>query len=124
MKHLKVVFGSTAFIFVCAWLPAMIWGWNAGVYGTGFAMVMNRMPQLIELIRVKHVSGVSASSWAIGSIGSLLWVIYYIKEDMWAAFFATLFAGIVNVLIMTLTIWRHHQVKVEETNSTTQLQPN
>ena len=102
----------------------MIWGWNAGVYGTGFAMVMNRMPQLIELIRVKHVSGVSASSWAIGSIGSLLWVIYYVRENMWAAFFATLFAGIANVLIMTLTIWRHHQVKVEETNATSQLQPN
>jgi len=124
MKHLKVVFSSTAFILVCAWLPAMIWGWNAGVYGTGFAMVMNRMPQLIELIRVKHVSGVSASSWAIGSIGSLLWVIYYVREDLWAAFFATLFAGIANVLIMTLTIWRHHQVKVEETNATSQLQPN
>ncbi len=120
MKHLKIVFGSAVFIIICAWLPAMIWGWNAGVYGTGFAMVMNRMPQLIELIRVKHVFGVSASSWAIGSLGSFLWIIYYISERMWAAFFATLVSGIVNVLIMILTIWRHHQVKVEEsTNSIT-----
>ena len=120
MKHLKIVFGSAVFILLCAWLPAMIWGWNAGVYGTGFAMVMNRMPQLIELIRVKHVFGVSASSWAIGSLGSFLWIIYYISERMWAAFFATLVSGIVNVLIMILTIWRHHQVKVEEsTNSIT-----
>ena len=120
MKHLKIVFGSAVFIIMCAWLPAMIWGWNAGVYGTGFAMVMNRMPQLIELIRVKHVFGVSASSWAIGSLGSFLWIIYYISERMWAAFFATLVSGIVNVLIMILTIWRHHQVKVEEsTNSIT-----
>lgn len=124
MKHLKVVLGSAVFILVCAWLPAMIWGWNAGVYGTGFAMVMNRMPQLIELLRVKHVFGVSASSWAIGSLGSFLWIIYYISERMWAAFFATLVSGIVNVLIMTLTIWRHHQVKVEESNSTTPLQRN
>ena len=120
MKHLKIVFGSAVFIIICAWLPAMIWGWNAGVFGTGFAMVMNRMPQLIELIRVKHVFGVSASSWAIGSLGSFLWIIYYISERMWAAFFATLVSGIVNVLIMILTIWRHHQVKVEEsTNSIT-----
>ena len=117
MKHLKIVFGSAVFILLCAWLPAMIWGWNAGVYGTGFAMVMNRMPQLFELIRVKHVFGVSASSWAIGSLGSFLWIIYYISERMWAAFFATLVSGIVNVLIMILTIWRHHQVKVEETKN-------
>jgi uncharacterized protein with PQ loop repeat len=114
MKHLKTLIGTGAFIFVCAWIPAMSWGWSAGVYGTGIAMVINRMPQLIELIRVKHVLGVSASSWAIGSFGSLLWTMYYTNERMWAAFFATLGAGIVNVLIMSLTIWRHHQVAAEE----------
>ncbi len=124
MKHLKVVFATGAFIFVSAWIPAMTWGWSAGVYGTGFAMVMNRMPQLIELIRVKHVKGVSATSWAIGSFGSLLWTIYYTSERLWAAFFATIVSGIANVCIMSLTIWRHHQVKVEESSSADELLTN
>ena len=106
MKHLKVLFGTGAFIFVCAWLPAMTMGWSAGVYGTGFSMVINRVPQLIELIRVKNAQGVSASSWVIGSLGSLLWVIYYTSEQMWAPFFATAVAGILNVFIVALTLLR------------------
>ena len=81
-------------------------GWSAGVYGTGFSMVINRVPQLIELIRVKNAQGVSASSWVIGSLGSLLWVIYYTSEQMWAPFFATAVAGILNVFIVALTLLR------------------
>lgn len=119
MKHLKVLFGTGAFTFACAWLPAMTMGWSAGLYGTGFAMVINRMPQLIELIRVKNAQGVSASSWAIGSLGSLLWVIYYTSEQMWAPFFATAVSGIVNVLIVAFTLLRHKQVKSKQLSSHT-----
>ena len=120
LKHLKVLLGSGAFIFVCTWVPAMIWGWSAGIFGAGFAMVMNRLPQLVEVIRVQHVFGVSASSYAIGSFGSLLWIIHFLRERMWAAFFATVCAGTINILIMGFTILRHHQVATEEASNSNQ----
>lgn len=114
LSNLKIVLSSGVFIFLCSWLPAMIWGWSAGLYGTGIAMVANRLPQLNVLIREKHVFGVSAWFWAVLSLGSLMWVVYYFNEKMIAPLVATGVTGIANLLIMSLTIWRHHQVEVED----------
>ncbi len=51
------VLRSAAYVFVLCALPALLWGWPAGVYGAGIATVSNRVPQFIELIRDPDVTG-------------------------------------------------------------------
>lgn len=102
---------SFAFVIVCCVTPTLIWGWSGGVYGTGIAMTVNRGPQIVELIRQEDASGVSVSSWLIGSIGASLWVFYYTGARLWAPLVSTLFAGLASFSIATLAMWRHRQAR-------------
>lgn len=110
-RHLRVVAQAFSFFFVTCVVPTMLWGWLGGVYGTGVAMTMNRGPQLLELLREPDASGVSAGSWAVGAIGAVLWVVYYVGDHLWAALVSTAFAGVANAAIAVLAVWRHRQAR-------------
>ncbi len=108
-RHGRTVVTTTTFFLVSCVLPTVLWGWPGGVYGTGVAMMVNRGPQLLELVREVHAAGVSVGSWALGSVGSVLWVAYYSGAHLWAALAATAVAGLANVTITLLAWWRHRE---------------
>src|SRR5487761_2139276 len=110
-KSTDVVVRSFAFFVVCCVLPTVAWGWVGGVYGTGVAMTINRGPQIVELIRQEDASGVSATSWLLAVLGSICWVTYYQNVHLWAALVSTAFAGLANLSIALLAIWRHRQAR-------------
>ncbi|NNN00863.1 MAG: hypothetical protein HKL86_03415 [Acidimicrobiaceae bacterium] len=110
-KSPRVVAQALAFFVVCCVAPTMAWGWVGGVYGTGVAMTINRGPQIVELIRQEDASGVSATSWLLAVLGSICWVTYYQNVHLWAALVSTAFAGLANLSIALLAIWRHRQAR-------------
>ncbi len=110
-RRWQVVTRSLAFSLVFCALPVLIWGWPGGVYGTGVAMVVNRAPQLIELIRYPDATGVSVAMWFMGVAGALCWVIYYQNTRLWAALASTACAGLASLSIALLAIWRHRQAR-------------
>jgi uncharacterized protein with PQ loop repeat len=74
-------------------------------------MTINRAPQLIELVRHEDASGVSATSWFVGALGGVLWILYYTGVHLWAALTATAFACLANLTIAVLATWRHTQAR-------------
>ena len=54
-------------------------------------------------------TGVSATSWFVGALGCVLWILYYTGVHLWAALTATAFAGLCNITIALLATWRHNQ---------------
>jgi hypothetical protein len=88
-------------------MPTVLLGWSGGVYGTGVAMTINRMPQLIELVRNPGASGVAAGTWYLAVFGSLCWVLYYGGAHLWAPLIATGVAGFASLAIALLATWRH-----------------
>lgn len=88
-------------------VPAALWGWSGGIYGTTVTMTVTRLPQLVELVRRAGAAGVSTGMWLLGAIGSALWVVYYGQTSRWAAFTATLVSGTVSAVIAALALWRH-----------------
>jgi uncharacterized protein with PQ loop repeat len=90
-------------------VPTLAWGWNGGVFGTGLLMVFNRGPQIIELVRAREALGVSTATWLLGFTGSVLWVLYYVGQRLWAPSLATGFAGLASLSIAGLAAWRHAQ---------------
>jgi len=110
-KSPQVVLRSFTFFVVACVMPTLLWGWVGGVYGTGVAMVVNRGPQILELIREEDASGVSVTSWLLGVAGTVLWVAYYQTVGLWAALISTAFAGLANLIIAMLATWRHLQAR-------------
>jgi uncharacterized protein with PQ loop repeat len=104
-----VVAGSLASFLACCVMPTVLLGWAGGVYGTGVAMTLNRMPQLVELVRRPDATGVSAGAWYLGAAGALCWVAYYSGVHLWAALIATSAAGVASLTIALLVTWRHAQ---------------
>jgi uncharacterized protein with PQ loop repeat len=111
--HLSVLARSLAFFVACCVMPTVAFGWSGGVFGTGVAMTVNRLPQLLELVREPDASGVSAGAWYLGVAGTLCWVLYYTGVHLWAALVATAFAGLANLVIALLVTWRHAQARRE-----------
>jgi len=101
---------SFAYAAICCAMTTILWGWQAGVYGTGVAMAINRGPQIVKLIRHADGTGVSVATWALGATGALCWVIYYESHGLWAPLVATAFAGTASLTIAVLALWRHRQV--------------
>lgn len=98
---------SVAFFALCCVAPALVLGWDAGVLGVGVAMTVTRLPQLIELVRERDATGVSAASWYLGVTGCALWIAYYASTGMAAALAATAAAGLTSLAIAALATWRH-----------------
>ncbi len=108
---LAVVARSVGFAALLCVAPTVVWGWSAGVLGTGVAMVLNRTPQIAALVRHRHAGGVSAAMWSINVVGAALWVIYYQQARLWAALASTGLAGLASLAIALLTRWRHAQAE-------------
>lgn len=110
-EHWRVASHAFIFFLLCCALPTVLWGWPGGVYGTGVAMVINRGPQVVELLRHRDAGGVSVGSWSLGVVGCGLWVTYYAGAHLWAALAATSCAGLANLAIAVLAAWRHQQAR-------------
>jgi uncharacterized protein with PQ loop repeat len=110
-RRWPVVARSLAFSLIFCALPTVVWGWPGGVYGVGIAMVVNRAPQLIELIRYPDATGVSVAMWSLGVAGALCWVLYYQNARLWAALASTAAAGLASLFIALLATWRHRQAQ-------------
>lgn len=110
-REWKVLVQAFSFFVVTCVVPALLWGWAGGVYGTGVAMTFNRGPQILELLREEDAAGVSVNSWLLGATGSVMWVLYYSGVHLWAPLVATFFAGVANLVIAVLAAWRHAQAR-------------
>lgn len=108
-RHWRTVAGAAALVGTLCVVPGLGGGWAWCVYGTGVAMIAVRVPQLVELIRHRDASGVSAYSWLYGAACSGAWILYYATAHLAAALVATCAAGTANIVIMLLTVWRHRQ---------------
>jgi uncharacterized protein with PQ loop repeat len=104
-----IVSRSIAYAFLLCGLTTCLWGWNGGLLGTGLLMIINRGPQIIELLRSRSGSGVSVASWSVGAICLLCWVVYYAGQRQWAAALSTGVAAVASTMIALLATWRHRQ---------------
>ena len=114
LRQWPTVAKAAAFSFTLMFLPIFLWGWPAGVYGTGVGMTLMRAPQFIELVKVRHAEGVSALSWYTSAACSGFWVIYYVGVHLWAALAATAAAGVASAAIGVLATIRHAQTRREQ----------
>ncbi len=112
-RHLAVMAKCVGFIALFSFAPLVWWGWSGGVYGTGIAVTLLRLPQLVELIKYPDAEGVSAMSWFAGVACSLLWMLYYYDEKLWAAFVSTTSAGAISLVVAVLATVRHWQAKAK-----------
>lgn len=112
-ENWAVVARALGAFLACCVTPTLVFGWAGGLYGTGVAMTMNRLPQLLELVRQRDATGVSAGSWYLAVGGALCWVLYYTGAHLWAALIATAFAGLANLTIAVLATWRHTRTRRE-----------
>ncbi|MDE3065782.1 MAG: hypothetical protein KGJ36_08925 [Acidobacteriota bacterium] len=110
-RHRAVIARSAAYFALSCVVPSLRFGWTGGVYGTGVAMTITRLPQLLELVRHREADGVSAASWYVGAGGCALWIYYYSGARLWAALTATAVAGVANLSIAALATWRHRQAR-------------
>ena len=113
LRHLATVAKSVLFLGLFAVAPIGFWGWSGGIYGMGIAMTIMRVPQIIELIQVRHAEGVSAGAWYAGVVCSLLWLVYYVGAHLWAPFIATAGAGLASLMVAVLATIRHAQARAE-----------
>jgi len=97
------------FFAACCIVPTVLGGWAVGLLGAGVAMVANRGPQLIQLVRHRGATGVSASAWTLSVAGSSLWIVYYVGFHLPSALIATCGATATNLTIALLATWRHRQ---------------
>jgi uncharacterized protein with PQ loop repeat len=98
---------SITYAFLLCGLTTCLWDWNAGLLGTGLLIVINRGPQIIELLRSRSGSGVSVASWSVGALCLLCWVAYYAGQRQWMAAVSTGVAALASAMIALLATWRH-----------------
>ena len=76
-------------------------------------MVATRMPQLVELVRVRHARGVSTASWLLGSLSVSMWLCYYAASSMTAAAASMGLALVANLAIVALALYRHRTARID-----------
>ena len=111
LQNMTTIVRSSAFILVCSLAPTLLLGWSAGVLGTGIVMVANRFPQIATLVRHPGDLGVSALSWLMGAVCSLMWVAFYLGARLWAPLVVTALAMAGNLAIAALAQWRHREAR-------------
>lgn len=112
-RHLRGSLQAVAMFLATCVAPGLVGGWSWCVYGCGLAMTLLRGPQLLELLRTRDASGVSAASWFLGVGCAVLWIVYYSQVQLWAPLIATAASGTGSLLIASLTVWRHRQATEE-----------
>lgn len=110
-RHPDHLLAGIVFVGTCCALPVGLFGWSAGALGCGVAMVINRLPQIVKLLRHPGDIGVSVASWMLGAACSVAWIGYYLFSHLWAALTATVAGMVGNLVIAALATWRHHQVE-------------
>jgi uncharacterized protein with PQ loop repeat len=100
---------ATLFSVLVCLVATLAWGWSAGVFGAGVAMVLTRGPQIVGLVRHPDASGVSVSMWVLSGCALGCWMIYYQNSDRWAAFASVSCAALASVVIIVLASWRHRR---------------
>jgi uncharacterized protein with PQ loop repeat len=98
-------------VIVTILLPTVIWGWNVGAGSIGVVMVFTRLPQIIDLIRLPSVEGVSVMSWLLSSVNLGLWLYYYVVHHATGAALSMVITIASNLLITVLAARRHHHTK-------------
>lgn len=99
------------------WLPAALFGWNAGLLGIGTLVVATRAPQLAQLVRARHAQGVSVASWLLGATSVTLWLAYYVATSRTAAAVTMGAALVANLSIVVLAVARHRTVVAVTTHA-------
>ncbi len=112
-RHPRGSLQAVAMFLATCVAPGLVGGWSWCVYGCGLAMTLLRGPQLLELLRTRDASGVSAASWFLGVGCAVLWIVYYSQVQLWAPLIATAASGTGSLLIASLTVWRHRQATEE-----------
>jgi uncharacterized protein with PQ loop repeat len=112
-RHAGLLWRAALFVVAFGVAPALAWGWTAGVYGMGAAMVLTRVPQLWDLVRTPGSTGVSAGAWLVSAAGSTLWVGYYVGAHLWAALVGSALSAAASSVIAALAGWRHHHASVD-----------
>ena len=113
-RHARLLGRAALFVAAFGVAPALAWGWVAGVYGMGVAMVVTRVPQLWDLVRTPGSTGVSAGSWLVSAGGSALWVAYYVGAHLWAALVGSALSAAASGAIAALAGWRHRRARAEQ----------
>jgi uncharacterized protein with PQ loop repeat len=108
-RHYQATLGALGVFFGCCIMPGIFGGWQACAYGAGVAMVLLRLPQLIELTRSGNADGVSSISWFVVAASTGLWVLYFGALHSWAPMAAYASSGLLSVVVGILAVWRHHQ---------------
>ena len=98
-------------VIVTILLPTIIWGWNVGAGSIGVVMVFTRLPQIVDLIRLPSVEGVSVMSWLLSSVNLGLWLYYYVVHHDSGAALSMVITIASNLLITVLAARRHHHTK-------------
>jgi uncharacterized protein with PQ loop repeat len=111
LRNYHVSLRSMGVVFALSFAPVVIWGWSAGVLGTGVSMILNRVPQLVELVTQTDASGVSTATWSTGTLGSVVWATFYFTQHLHAAFWSNAATGVMNLSVMLLTMYRHRQAR-------------
>lgn len=96
-------------VLACAFGPAALFGWSAGVLGLGVVIVGTRMPQLLQLVRQREVVGVSVGSWLLGASSVALWLAYYLSVHHLAAAATMCAALVANLSIAALATLRQRR---------------
>ncbi len=103
--------GSLGIVVFSILLPTALWGWNAGAGAIGVVMVVTRFPQLIDLIRLPSVEGVSVMSWLLSSVNLGMWLYYYVDKGDTGAALSMVVTIVMNLLITGMAARRHHHTQ-------------
>jgi uncharacterized protein with PQ loop repeat len=111
-KTWRTMLGALAIVTFAIVLPTVLWGWNVGAGSVGIVMVFTRLPQIVDLIRMPSVEGVSVVSWLLSSVNLGLWLYYYGYHHDTGAAISMVVTITSNLLIVVITALRHRHTKV------------
>ena len=110
-KTWRTMLGALAIVIFAIFLPAALWGWNVGAGSIGIVMMFTRLPQIVDLIRMPSVEGVSVVSWLLSSVNLGLWLYYYGYHHDTGAAISMVITITSNLLIVVITALRHRHTK-------------
>ncbi len=110
-KTWRTMLGALAIVIFAIFLPAALWGWNVGAGSIGIVMMFTRLPQIVDLIRMPSVEGVSVVSWLLSSVNLGLWLYYYGYHHDTGAAISMVVTIASNLLIVVIAALRHRHTK-------------
>jgi len=110
-KTWRSVLGALAIVIFAIVLPTALWGWNVGAVSIGIVMTFTRLPQIVDLIQMPSVEGVSVGSWLLSSVNLGLWLYYYVDQHHTGAAISMVVTISSNLLIVVIAALRHRHTK-------------